>query len=344
MKFNVIVGNPPYQIKKEGTSDNPIYHLFMDVAYQLSEKVALITPGRFLFNAGKTPKTWNEKMLNDIHLKVALYQNKSSEVFPEIDMPGGIAITIRDKQQTYEKIGVFSKYEKLNTILHKVINLKNFEPIDRIIFTQNKFDLVKLFKDYPSYRKVIGSNGREKRLTTSIFDQLPIFSEKPKYDNDVCILGLIRNIRTYRYIPAKYLELHENVNKFKVFLPKSNGSGALGEVIPTPLIGEPVIGKKATGCTQSFISIGEFESNISAKSCQKYLKTKFTRTMLGVLKVTQDNNKDVWRFVPLQDFTSKSDIDWSKSITEIDKQLYKKYKLTKEEIEFIESMVKPMIE
>jgi hypothetical protein len=88
-----------------------------------------------------------------------------------------------------------------------------------------------------------------------------------------------------------------------------------------------VIGKVGTGYTQSFISIGAFNAIIEAESCLKYIKTKFVRSMLGVLKVTQDNNKDVWKFVPIQDFSKKSKIDWTKSISEIDQQLYAKYKL-----------------
>ena len=342
MKFNVIVGNPPYQVKKEGTSDNPIYHLFMDLAYQLSEKVVLVTPGRFLFNAGKTPSQWNKKMLDDKHLKVQSYFSKSSDAFPEVNLMGGITITLRDKKQNFEKIGIFSKFQELNSVLQKVIKTPNFESIDSNIYTQNKFDLETLYKDYPAYKNIIGSNGREKRLTTSIFDQLSIFTEKPTNKNDICIFGLIKNSRTYRFIPAKYIEKHKNTNKFKVLLPKSNGSGALGEVIPTSLIGEPVIGNVGTGYTQSFISIGSFSTIIEAESCLKYIKTKFVRAMLGVLKVTQDNNKDVWRFVPLQDFSENSKIDWQKSISEIDPQLYAKYKLTQDEIEFIEKMIKPM--
>ena len=342
MKFNVIVGNPPYQDRREGTSDNPIYHLFMDLAYQLSEKVVLVTPGRFLFNAGKTPNQWNKKMLDDHHLKVKTYFNKSSDAFPEVQLPGGIAITLRDKKQQFDKIGVFSKFEELNSVLQKVTNAPDFESIDSKIFTQNKFDLETLYKDYPNYKNIIGSNGREKRLTTSIFDQLSLFTEKPTNKNDVCVFGLIKNNRTYRFIPAKYIEDHKNTDRYKVLLPKSNGSGALGEVVPTPLIGEPVIGKVGTGYTQSFISIGVFTAIKEAESCLKYIKTKFVRSMLGVLKVTQDNNKDVWKFAPLQDFSEKSNIDWSKSISEIDKQLYKKYKLSQEEIDFIEKMIKPL--
>ena len=85
-----------------------------------------------------------------------------------------------------------------------------------------------------------------------------------------------------------------------------------------------------------------FDKIKEAESCLKYIKTKFVRSMLGVLKVTQDNNKDVWKYVPLQDFSKNSKIDWTKSISEIDQQLYAKYKLTKDEIDFIEKMIKPM--
>lgn len=343
MKFNVIVGNPPYQDRREGTSDNPVYHLFMDMAYQLSEKVVLVTPGRFLFNAGKTPNQWNRKMLDDKHLKVQSYFSKSSDAFPEVNLMGGITITLRDKKQNFEKIGVFSKFKEINSILLNVIKATDFESIDSNIHTQNKFNLETLFKDYPTFKNIIGSDGREKRLTTSIFEQLSIFTEEPKSKNDICIFGLIKNNRTYRYISPKYIEDQKNTNKFKVLLPKSNGSGALGEVVPTALIGEPVIGNIGTGYTQSFISIGTFNTIEESESCLKYIKTKFVRTMLGVLKVTQDNNKDVWKYVPLQDFSKKSKIDWSKSISEIDKQLYSKYKLTKDEINFIEKMIKPMM-
>jgi hypothetical protein len=344
MKFNVIVGNPPYQDRREGTSDNPIYHLFMDMAYQLSEKVVLVTPGRFLFNAGKTPSQWNRKMLDDKHLKVQSYFSKSCDAFPEVNLMGGITITLRDKKQNFEKIGVFSKFKEINSILLNVIKATDFESIDSKIHTQNKFDLESLYRDYPTYKNIIGSDGREKRLTTSIFDQLSIFTEEPKSKNDICVFGLIKNNRTYRFIPAKYIEEHKNTNKFKVLLPKSNGSGALGEVVPTALIGEPVIGKVGTGYTQSFISIGAFNTIKEAESCLKYIKTKFVRSMLGVLKVTQDNNKDVWKYVPLQDFSKNSKIDWTKSISEIDQQLYAKYKLHQDEIEFIEKMIKPMAE
>ena len=81
MKFDVIIGNPPYQEEVVGTSDKPIYNLFMDEAYKIAERISFITPARFLFNAGKTPKTWNQKMLEDEHLKVEFFEQDSSKVF-----------------------------------------------------------------------------------------------------------------------------------------------------------------------------------------------------------------------------------------------------------------------
>lgn len=116
-------------------------------------------------------------------------------------------------------------------------------------------------------------------------------------------------------------------------MPQANGSGAIGEVLSTPLI----------GYTQSFIGIGLFDSKLEALACLKYIKGKFSRVMLGTLKITQNNSSpEIWSNVPLQDFTDKSDIDWSKSIHEIDLQLYKKYGLDENEIAFIESHVKEM--
>lgn len=337
MKFNAIVGNPPYQETTEGTSDKPIYHLFMDIAHQISDKVTFITPGRFLFNAGKTPKDWNSKILNDKHFKVVWYESDSTKVFPNVDIKGGVAVTFRDKQQVFGNIGVFTTYPELSSIADKVNSDKTFSPINNQIYSQNKFNLNVLFKDFPEYKKIIGSNGTEKRLTTSIFGQLEIFSESKEGKNDISVLGLIKNNRFYRFINLKYLEKHETLDKYKVLLPKSNGTGQLGESLSTPLIGEP-----NTGYTQSFIGIGAFDSAEIANACLKYIQTKFTRALLGILKVTQDNSKEVWQFVPLQDFTPNSDIDWSKSIPEIDQQLYKKYKLSEEEIIFVESMIKPM--
>ena len=149
--------------------------------------------------------------------------------------------------------------------------------------------------------------------------------------------GKLGGKRLYRWVRRDYIAENDNLEKFKVMLPAANGSGALGESLATPLIGQPLIGH-----TQSFISIGSFNSEAEATALLKYIKSKFARTMLGILKITQHNPAPKWKYVPLQDFTSDSDIDWSQSVAYIDRQLYAKYGLDDDEISFIESHVKEM--
>lgn len=241
---------------------------------------------------------------------------------------------LHDNTQIFGAIETFTPFPELNSIMKKIISFPKFESIMSHIHTQIKFNLKKLYSLHPSAKNNIGSNGKDKRLEKNIFTKVPeAFTEDKLSQNDILILGIIKNKRVWRYIKNKLIDIeHKNLNKYKVLLPTSNGSGAIGEVLSTPLV----------GYTRSFIGIGSFNSENEANSCFKYIKSKFARTALGILKITQDNNKDVWKYVPMQDFTADSDIDWSKSIPEIDKQLYKIYSLTQEEIDFIESHVKEM--
>ena len=330
MKFDVVIGNPPYQEETKDTSDKPIYNYFMSEAYKFADKVCFITPARFLFNAGKTPKKWNAKMLNDKHLKVAYYEQDSSNVFPNTDIKGGVAITYRDTQENFGKIGTFTHFEELNSILRKVLN-NSFESIEPIVGVQLDYKFKKEFK--------ISQVG----LKTNVFKkQKHLFTDSQVTDTQVAILGLNGRNRVYKYIESKYFDLPQNHQKWKVYLPKSNGSGAIGEVLSTPLVGEPLVGEPLVGHTETFIGIGEFNNREEAENLLKYIKTKFARTMLGTLKITQDNTRSAWRNVPLQYFTNNSDIDWSQSITQIDQQLYKKYGLDEREIKFIEEKVREM--
>ena len=148
----------------------------------------------------------------------------------------------------------------------------------------------------------------------------------------------INGKRTPMYIDKKYVDTQDtSISLFKIITPKADGNGKFGESLTNPEILEP-----NSGFTHTFLGIGGFKTRYEAESCLKYMKTKFARTLLGVLKITQDLNADKWKYVPLQDFTPASDIDWSQSMANIDKQLYKKYNLSKEEIDFIERNVKEM--
>jgi type II restriction enzyme len=344
MKFDAIVGNPPYQTRKEGTSDSPIYHQFMDLTYELCDKSILITPGRFLFNAGKTPKAWNEKMLSDKNLKVVYYNSNSSDVFPDIVIMGGIAITLRDAKKEFGAIKTFTHIQEVNSILKKVEKIKS-DSISEMVYAPESYKLSKkLHTDFPDVESKL-SKGHKYDLTTNIFEKLSelFTTEKPESkEKYIQILGRENNSRVLKWIKKEYVEEHDNLNYYKVIIPKSNGSKPIGDLVATALIGEPQICGPNKGHNQTFISIGQFETKVEAENLLKYIKGKFSRLLLGVLKVTQDNKQKVWNHVPIQNFTNDSDIDWSKSIAEIDKQLYKKYKLSIEEIEFIEKMIKPM--
>lgn len=132
------------------------------------------------------------------------------------------------------------------------------------------------------------------------------------------------------------MKLPDNFESYKVFIPVANGSGKFGEAL-----GEPIVGLPQHVHTVTFLSVGKFETEEEAVACMKYMKTKFARTMLGIRKVTHHTTREAWGFVPNQDFTSNSDIDWTKSIHEIDKDLYAKYGL-EYYADYIEQNVKPM--
>ena len=338
VKFGAVIGNPPYQENNSSRNrDDSIYNLFMDLGYCIADICVFVTPARFLNNVGSTPSTWNKKMLNDKHFVVERYAVKSTDIFENVDIKGGIAITTRNKNVVYNPIGMFIQSDILKGIYEKVkIQSNNFKDnISKIIYVQNKFNLKNVFEDYPELENIMK---KEKRIISSAFKQYKLLFKEHKFENAVQIYGRLCNDRTYMWIDKKYLEPHENFEFYKVFVPAANGSGALGEVLSTPVIGYPVI-----GYTQTFISLGKFEVEQEAEALLKYIKTKFARLMLGLKKTTQNNKtKETWSKIPMQDFTNHSDIDWSKSIDNIDVQLFDKYNLSEEEREYIKKSIKDM--
>ena len=325
MKFDFVIGNPPYQEEYKGESSgaNSVYDKFLEAGFELADKVLMIHPARFLFNAGSTSKEWNKKMLNDKHLKVEMYEPNSEKIFPMLKTPikGGIAITYYDNKKEFEKIGIFTPYNELNSIIPKV---KKFKPLNSIMVSSFAYHFTeKLHIDHPEVINIM-SKGHHNDLKSNVFDSLShIFIEnEPDDGNDyIKILGRKGNDRVYRYIRRDYINNVINLDKYKIFISKANGTGVFGEILAPPIIAQP-----HTGSTETFLSIGFFESLLEAENTIKYIKSKFCRAMLNILKVTQDITPNKWAYVPLQDFTDKSDIDWTKSISDIDRQLYKKKK------------------
>lgn len=340
MKFDVVVGNPPYQESREDTRDDAVYHYFYDLAEQISSKYALISPARFLFNAGSTDKKWNQKMLSDEHVKVMYYEQSSAKIFPNTDIKGGVAILFRDEQQKFGEIGTFTIYPELTSIVHKV-EAGMTETLDTVITGQGIYRFTqKMHDNHPEVSAILPAS-HQFDISTGVFgtlNDIVFFENKPEDTHEYTLmLGRYQNERVHRWIRTDYVNEPTGFDKWRLILPNANGTGALGETLSTPLVGEPLI-----GFTQTFLSIGQYDLKADAENTMKYIKTKFARTMLGVLKVTQHNPSAKWKFVPLQDFTASSDIDWSKSVQEIDQQLYAKYGLSTTEIAFIEEKVKPM--
>lgn len=341
MKWDFAIGNPAYQDERQGTSNTatPVYHQFMDASYTIADKTMLITPARFLFNTGYTPKKWNQERLDDEHFKVMQYYADAAEVFQGVDIKGGVAISYRDSDKQFAPIQVFTPFSELNTIFHKVIVRNDFESLCDIIVTSFAYHFTPtLYEENPSLRGR-ASKGHDFDLQSNVFETFPeiFYDDKPADGDYIRILGRESNQRCWKYIRRNYVNHVENLDAYKLFLSKACGTGQFGETLPDGVVGVP-----ADGATITFLSIGSFATQYEVTTCAKYLKTKFVRALLGVLKATQNGSKPVFRMIPLQDFTDKSDINWNTSIADIDQQLYKKYGLSQEEIDFIETHVKEM--
>jgi hypothetical protein len=233
----------------------------------------------------------------------------------------------------------------MHSILEKV-NSKKKESFSSIVGVRELYSITNnLYEDNPEFdgRQ---SKGHKYSLGANIFDVFPeLFTDICNGDESkyAKVFGRYNNQRCYKWINRSYISQPDNFNSYKLIISKADGAaGKVGSPIPARIIGKTEIGEPAVAYTDTFIGIGCFSSLYEAESCQKYVMTKFARTMLGTLKVTQDNPKETWANVPMQDFTPKSDIDWNKSVHEIDIQLYNKYNLTDKERRFIESMIATM--
>lgn len=240
-KFYAVIGNPPYQ---EQASDNntrmpPIYNYFMDESYKISSKVELITPARFLFNAGQTPKAWNRKMLNDPHLKILYYEQDSSLVFANTDIKGGVVISYRNMETEYEAIRVFTPYAELNNILQKVLKRQvDAVFLDSIVSSRGMYRLTDLFfTDHPDIKPEKGTGNM---ITSKAFDSMSgIFKAEPSESNCIQLYGRENRERVLRYISHKYIIDNDYLSTYNVLVPEGNGSGTLGEALSTPVIAPP---------------------------------------------------------------------------------------------------------
>ncbi|HBX50031.1 MAG: restriction endonuclease [Bacteroidetes bacterium RIFOXYA12_FULL_35_11] len=342
MKFNVIVGNPPYQQSDGGAqaSAKPIYNLFVDIAKKLNpSNIAMIMPTRW-FAGGRGLNEFRDQMLNDTHISELHDFLKPELIFQNINLRGGICYFLWDK--AYNNIKELTKVFTYKDDLIPKINTRSLKTEDSDILIRHNIaiEMINKINTHPKFESF------ENHISSlRPFGFRGYFSKDEKFRESN--KGLIEPVICYgKGKKIGYLERTEItkntewIDKFKVYTPRANNIGTeLNDDNLNTFVGSP-----NTICTESYMVVGvDLElDKISAINLCKYFTTKFARFYHSVGKAGQDATSKTYKFVPLQNFTSDSDLDWSKSTEDIDRQLYSKYKLTNEEIEFIESMIKPM--
>ena len=375
MKFDFVIGNPPYQ----GDNHKQLYPDFYLEAQKCADNVEMIFP-----TGWQAPKNaLNLQKMNTVDVKEdkqIVFINNISNAFPSVSGVGETNIILWKRNYDNQNNGkqliytngkdpelkklVCNKAEILTTlpeIFQRITNhftndekhnLSSIVCSGRSVLKFND-EFIKKYPDSPEKRlqaiqvkqphtTKLGPN-EEYELKTATFDVLDyvFLKEDPHSDNYYKLYGSSNNKRAERWIEKKYMtpryKEENNVAYYKVLIAEAASAGDFGAKLSETIIAGP-----NESSTPTFIGIGCFMSRIEAMNCSKYIKTKLFRALLGALKTTRHNPASVFSFIPLQDFSDKSDIDWSQTIKEIDSQLYKKYNLSEEEIEFIENNVKEM--
>ena len=321
MKFDVIIGNPPYQLSDgggSGTSAMPIYHKFIHQSKKLKPRyLSMITPSRW-FSGGKGLDEFRDKMLNDNHIRQIHDFIEATDCFPGVQIKGGVSYFLWDRDNQGDCFvvthkgnelsegverpllekgnDIFIRYNEAIDIFHKV-QAKNEQSIEDLVSTRRPFGIAS------NYR------GRTNQKT-----------------ND---LRLYQN-GGIAYISRQEITINkELVDNWKVYIPFL-GSGS--DAFPHMILGRPFVGEPETVSTETYLAIGAFSSKQECENVISYIQTRFFRFLVLLKKPSQNATKKVYTFVPIQDFSEP----WT------DEKLYAKYGITEEEQAFIESMIRPM--
>lgn len=342
MKFDAIVGNPPYQVSDGGAKASavPVYNLFVDTAKSLStDYISIIIPSRWM-TGGRGLEAFRTCMIHDKHI-IKLHDFISSkDLFPTVEIKGGVCYFLRDRNiqglcDVYQHTKSLTKHTKRYLVEEgDEIFIRNNELIS--IKKKVEHNCENFFESIVSAMRPFGLRGDVFKDFTKY--HLPEMQTSP-VNGGYTVYGLDERLkRTTMYAPSTYPIPDKTYAKgYKLFMSRNQGNGIFGEEFSMPIFAKP-----NDCCTETFVVIGPFDKEAESQHCWSYIKTKFFRAMVGIRKQDQGASKAVYRYVPMQDFTNNSDIDWTKSISEIDRQLYKKYHLSADEINFIESNVKSM--
>lgn len=320
MKFDVIIGNPPYQLNDgggTGSSATPLYHKFVEQAKKLQPRyLCMIIPARW-YAGGKGLDEFRNKMLNDNRLRIIHDYNDASECFTGVEIKGGVCYFLWERENTgLCRVYQHSDGKIISTMERPLLEkgcdifIRHNKAISILRKVQNKQE--KSFSDIVSFRNPFG-----------IASDFKEFSEK-EFKNSVKIYANQKQ----GYVDKKHIKKSiDLINQFKIIVPKAIGIGDMSKDWIKPII----IGKNSC-CTETYLVIGPLDSKQIAINIQTYSQTKFFNFMLGLKKISQNTTKSSYSLIPMQDFSKP----WT------DKELYKKYNLSNDEIEYIETMIKPM--
>ena len=341
MKFNAIVGNPPYQLVggSGGTNDSPIYQYFCQVAKKITPQyISLIIPSRW-FAAGRDNLLgdFRKQMLNDGNVRKLVTFDDSKVLFSNVEIKGGCCYYIEDLNYKGDCEYTLVESESIQT---ERISLNAFDVLirhPRLAKIVKK--IMDIIKDAPCVDSIISSDtpfGIPTKPTNNAKTQFTLTPHRID-DNSVALYYVEDLKRCIAYVDRHSIKKnYQDIDKPKAFIPEAGGSGN-----DTKVLGNPEYAPANSICSQSYL-YAAFSSDEEAINFTKYIRTRFLRVLVSAKKITQHATNRVYSYVPIQDFTNQSDIDWNRPIPEIDQQLYAKYNLSEDEIAFIEKMIKPM--
>ena len=332
MKFNAIVGNPPYQVMDggAGASAIPIYNKFFEIGKKVTPSyISMIMPSRWM-TGGRGLDQFRSDMIADKRISVLYDHINSKDCFEQVEIKGGICYLLWDENNNAPcEVYSISAEETIHSTRYLAEPGEDiFIRDSRLISIKNKMAAYSedSFESIVSSMKPYGLRGDFFKSPQKY--GLPDIS-KEKIIGGYTIYGLDERMqRTLRYIPKEYpLPKSDMLNDYKIFVTRNYGNGLMGELPSSPIFAKP-----GDLCTETFVQIGPFGSLEEAKNCYSYFKTKLFRLLVGIIKHDQGAGKNVYRYVPIQDFSET----WT------DEQLYTKYNLSEDEVGFIEKMIKPM--
>ena len=334
MKFDVIVGNPPYHLSDgsgNGAGATPIYNMFVQQAKELNPRyMSFVIPARW-YSGGRNLDTFRDVMLHDESIRIIHDYPISSDCFTGVQIEGGVCYFLWDR----DKNGLCKVYTHIGEKCEEQEERPLLEPgCESFIRHRIQVSILRKIKakSFKSFKMIVSANdpfGYDVRVKNSYKRIKPSFKLKSfagasefyyyGWQNDG--IGYIDKNTARKGI--------EMVDSWKVYITQAYG---MGNGYPTQVINKPFVGRPNSLCSETYILIGPFDDEITAKNVLSYINTRFFRFMVLYKKNTQHATQGVYQFVPIQDFSHP----WT------DDMLYKKYSLTDEEIAFIESMIRPM--